>query len=97
MGAGLTVEWRASPRFCVNKGGGDIALPETDAQAFSYEETADGLAYVLMGNTAEVSCDQVEFQIDIKFEHGHCPPYIVGERSDRGARVPLNPALTTSF
>jgi len=78
-------------------GSGDIGLPETDTQAFSFEETADGHAYLLFGSTAAVSCDQVQFQIDIKCERGRCPPYAVGERSDRGGRVPLNPVLTTSF
>lgn len=80
----------------VSSGGGEIELP-IDPGSLSFHQTADGPAYRWMPRDRDVPCDQLEFQIDIACARGPCPPYRVGERSDRGDRIPINTVLTTSF
>jgi|GEM_PF-4654485 len=81
----------------VSSGGGEIELP-IDPGSMFFHQTADGPAYGGgMPRDRDAPCDQLEFQIDIACASGPCPPYRVGERSDRGDRVPMNTVLTTSF
>ena len=80
----------------VSSGGGEVELP-IDPDRLSFHQTADGPAHGWMARDHDVPCDQLEFQIDIACKSGPCPPYRVGERSDRGDRVPINTVLTTSF
>jgi hypothetical protein len=80
----------------VSSGGGEIELP-IDPDRLSFQQTADGPAYGWMPRDHDVPCDQLEFQIDIACASGPCPPYRVGERSDRGDRIPIKSVVTTSF
>jgi hypothetical protein len=80
----------------VSSGGGEIELP-LDPDRLSFHQTADGPAHGWMPRDHAVSCEQLEFQIDIACASGPCPPYRAGERSDRGDRIPINTVLTTSF
>jgi hypothetical protein len=78
-------------------GSGNFALPEEE---FFTEPAADGRTirpFSSFARERDVPCDQIVFEIDIKCESGSCPPYIVGERSDRGSRVPMPPVLVTNF
>lgn len=78
-------------------GGGDFELPEAP---FFTEAAADGRTirpFSSFAREREVPCDQVVFEIDIKCESGKCPPYVVGERSDRGSRVPMTAVMVTDF
>lgn len=80
----------------VSSGGGEIELP-IDPDRLSFHQTADGPAYGWMPQDHDAPCDQLEFHIDIACASGPCPPYRVGERSDRGDRIPIESVLTTSF
>ena len=78
----------------VGTGGGEFMLPVD--KAFE-QQSADGLVQRIVGSSADVACDQVELQISMDCKSGSCPPYVTGDRSDRGDRVPMTLVLTTSF
>jgi hypothetical protein len=78
-------------------GSGELGLPE---DPFFTEAAADGRTIIPLSSFArerDVPCDQIVFEINIKCESGSCPPYVVGERSDRGSRVPMASVLVTDF